>query len=119
MDFSHRDWTFWDEGDPIKSLEVARFKYNRHLASYCYGFNRAHFIVAANPLRVVSLPYSLNGKRGLICIPVGDRKSLEKLDIESLLARASPIQRGTGIMTALDLFNAHPEPFESAEAING
>jgi DNA primase catalytic subunit len=108
LDFDYRDWTRYDERNLIKSYEVARFKYSKHLASVCYGFNRPHFIVATDPMRVISLQYSLNGRSGLVCVPVGNRKSLEKLDIGSLVLKASPLQEAKSL-TALDLVYAHPE----------
>ena len=82
------------------------------LASECDGFNRWHFIVASDPMRIVSVPHSLNATTGLVCVPVGDRKSLERLVIEDLAKNAS-FSCVLGTWTALDLFNAHPEPTES------
>ena len=71
---------------------------------------------ATDPMRVVSLPYSLNGKSGLVCIPIGGRKSFEKLDINSLVLRAYPLQRKSEgwILNALDRVYSHPELYESA-----
>jgi hypothetical protein len=89
LDFNFRDWTRYNPKNPIKSHEVARFKYTQSLSSYCYGFNRSHFIVATDPMRIVTLPYSLNGESGLICLPLGNRKSFERLSIESLIRKAS------------------------------
>ena len=89
LDFKLRDWTYYNDKNPIKSHEVARFKYSKFLSGQCNGFNRYHFIVAVDPMRIISLPYSLNGESGLVCIPVGDRKSLEKLSVEEVVRRAS------------------------------
>ena len=90
LDFDVRDWTRYDEKNPIKSHEVARFKYSKILASRCYGFNRAHFIVATDPMRVVTVPYSLNAKSGLICIHIGNRKRLEKLTVKEIVEKSLP-----------------------------
>ena len=56
-------------------------------------------------MRVVSLPYSLNGESGLVCIPVGDRESLEKIDINSLMLKANPLSNRT-----INLVYAHLSP---------
>jgi DNA primase catalytic subunit len=40
LDFNLRDWTYYNDRNPIKSHEVARFKYTRHLAFHRLGFNR-------------------------------------------------------------------------------
>ena len=40
LDFNLRDWTYYNGRNPIKSHEVARFKYTKLLASICDGFNR-------------------------------------------------------------------------------
>jgi len=79
LDFDLRDWTYYNDRNPIRSHEVARFKYTKLLATQRYGFNRSHFTVAADLIRIVSLPYSLNADSGLICVPVGNRRSLENL----------------------------------------
>jgi hypothetical protein len=99
LDFNFRDWTYYNPRNPIKSHEVARFKYTRSLAFTRYGFNRPHFILATDPMRIITLPYSLNGQSGLVCLPIGNRRDLERLCIESLVARARDY--------------AHPELYES------
>lgn len=106
MDFDYKDWTFSDPANLIKSHEVARYKYTLHLASTRYGFNRSHFVLATDPMRVISLPFSLNASGELVCIPIGDRKDLERLTIEKLMEKASPYR--------YIRFNAHHEPCESA-----
>jgi len=115
LDFSLRDWTYYNERDPIKSHEVARFKYSRILASRCEGFNRAHFILASDPMRIVSVPYSLNAATGLVCIPIGDRQTLERLTVDDLIKNASLFSRSLETKTALDLLQTHPEPLEPTQ----
>jgi len=115
LDFNLRDWTYYNERDPIKSHEVARFKYSKMLAGRCDGFNRAHFILASDPMRIVSVPYSLNAATGLACIPIGDRKALERLTIDSLIKNASLLSFNLETKTALDLLQTHPEPSEPTQ----
>jgi len=85
LDFDLRDWTRYNERDPIKNHEVARFRYSKVLAGQCYGFNRAHFIVASDPMRIVTVPCTLNAEGRLICVHVGSKKDLETLEVEHLL----------------------------------
>jgi hypothetical protein len=103
QDFDYRDWTYCNERDLIKSHEVARYKYTMHLSSMKHGFNRAHFVLSTDPMRIISLPYSLNAVGELVCITIGDRRDLEKLNIGGLTTLASPYP----------YINAHPEPYES------
>jgi DNA primase catalytic subunit len=88
LDFNLRDWTYYNDRNPIKSHEVARFKYTSHLAFSRYGFNRPHFIVSTDPMRIIAVPNSLNGISGLRCLPIGEQRALERLSIESLVERA-------------------------------
>jgi hypothetical protein len=87
LDFNLRDWTYYNERNPIKSHEVARFKYTRHLAFNRLGFNRPHFIVSTDPMRIIAVPNSLNGVSGLKCLPIGSRRDLERLNIEGLVEK--------------------------------
>jgi DNA primase catalytic subunit len=89
LDYDFRDWTRYNPHNPVKSHEVARFKYTKKLSSICHGFNRPHFIVAVDPMRIMSLPYILNGESGLVCLPLGNRRSFENLDIENLVIKAN------------------------------
>jgi DNA primase catalytic subunit len=100
LDFNLRDWTYYNDHHPIKSHEVARFKYTRHLAFNRYGFNRPHFIVSTDPMRLIAVPNSLNGVSGLRCLPIGGRRDLERLSIESLVEKAG--------------YYAHPELIDCA-----
>jgi len=72
LDFNLRDWTYYNETNPIKSQEVARFKYTKLLADLV-PVNRSHFLLSTDHMRIISLPYSLNGESGLVCTPIGDR----------------------------------------------
>jgi hypothetical protein len=103
LDFNVRDWTYYNDRDPIKSHEVARFKFTRHLALNRYGFNRPHFIVSTDPMRLIAVPNSLNGVSGLRCLPIGDQRALERLSIENLVERAG--------------YSTHPELYDCANRL--
>lgn len=113
LDFDFRDWTQANYENPIKSHEAARFKYSLLLAKRCYGFNRAHFIVSTDPMRVVSLPGSLNASSGLICTFIGSRSDLEKTDIHTLLVNADPYWNLVNRNRISEVVSAHPEFVES------
>lgn len=89
FDFKVRDWTRSSMKNPVKRQHAARYKYTSQLAGRLPFFDRYHIIVSSDPLRVASLPYSLNGKTGLICLSVGNRKDLERTSITALLEKAS------------------------------
>ena len=91
----------------------SRFKYSKYLAVQCDGFNRSHFIVASDPMRIVSVPYSLNAVSGVICLPVGNRRSLEHLDVEELVRKANGFLNAIGAVKASQLLHAHPKPVEA------
>ncbi|MDH5686337.1 MAG: hypothetical protein OEZ48_00505 [Candidatus Bathyarchaeota archaeon] len=112
LDFNLRDWTYYNERNPIKSQEVARFRYTRLLAGFL-PVNRPHFLLSTDPMRIISVPYSLNAETGLVCVPVGNRKTLERLTIEEIIKMASPYSHNLLDQSALDLYNAHPEPWKS------
>jgi hypothetical protein len=100
LDFDARDWAAYNEHDPIKSHEAARFKFSRIIDLETYVFDRRHFILSVDPMRVVSVPNSLNAETGLKCLFIGGRRDLENTAINSLLHRSS---------TALEVYG-HPEP---------
>lgn len=113
LDFDFRDWTENHEHNPVKAHESARFKYSLLLAKRCYGFNRQHFILSTDPMRVVALPGSLNASSGLICMFIGSRMDLEKADIHSLLKKADPYWNLVNRNLAGDFVHAHSEFCES------
>ena len=110
LDFDMRDWTSYYEKDPIKNHEVARFKYSKVLAKQCYGFNRPHFIVASDPMRIVTVPCTLNAEGRLVCAYVGGKRDLETLDVEHLLDEARPYRFMDDYLVLKDYVHAHPEP---------
>jgi hypothetical protein len=85
LDFDVRDWTHYNDRDPIKTHEVARFLYTKHIKAGCGGFDRHHFTLSGDPMRVISFPESLNGQTGLMCISLGDPKSFERTGISDII----------------------------------
>ncbi len=101
LDFNLRDWTRHHERNPIKSHEVARFKFTKTISLETYCFDRSHFIVSTDPMRVITVPSTLNGESGLVCTYIGDRKDLELQTAENIIANAMPVEALYG----------YPEPF--------
>jgi DNA primase catalytic subunit len=100
LGFNIHDWTTYNERNPIKSHEAARFKFSRTIDLETYVFDRHHFILSVDPMRVISVPNSLNAETGLKCLYIGGRKDLENMTINSLLYYANP---------ALEIYG-YPEP---------
>jgi len=110
LDFNLRDWTHYDERNPLKSHEVARFLYTKQLKSVCGGFDKHHFTLSADVMRVITVPESLNGETGLICSHLGNRRDFEKLSISDILWKS----RATSLFFNVEwdrlVSHAHPEP---------
>jgi hypothetical protein len=85
LDFDHNDWTHYVGRNPIKSFETARFKYTKQLATRYQFFNRSHFILSVDPMRVVTLPNTLNADTSLKCLYLGIPTDLEKLSMRQLV----------------------------------
>ncbi len=96
----------------IKSHEVARFIYTHYLQSSCVPFSKYHFVLSSDPMRVMTVPGSLNGETGLVCFEVGDPAEFEKITMKELVVRSDARKHlyNTGFHTASDLVHAHPEP---------
>jgi len=90
LDFDVRDWTFYCEDDPLKSHEVARFKYTKHVGEVVKGgFDRSHFILSSDVLRIITVPDSLNGETGLICTLLESPFDFRELTIPEIMKKAS------------------------------
>ena len=88
LDFEVRSWTYYNEHDPVKSHEVARFCYTLHLSRQLdTRFDEPHFTLS---MRVISIPYSLNGSTMLVCKPIGSRLDLERKSVTRILDEANP-----------------------------
>ena len=109
LDFNVRDWTHYNERDPIKSHEVARFVYTRHIKSACGEFDDRHFTLSCDPMRVVTFPGSLNGETGLVCKYLGGPQSFERTRISDIIwrSRATTYIYNLGFERLTD--HAHPE----------
>lgn len=112
LDFEVRDWTHYDPKNPIKSHEIARLVYTQHLQSSLGRFSKYHFILSVDPMRVMAVPGSLNGKTGLICFYVGGVSDFEDLTLDDVVKRsdAKHFLYNNGFINASNLIHAHPEP---------
>jgi DNA primase catalytic subunit len=93
MDFNYYDWVHYHWNDPIWAHHAARFKFTKLLQKQTHCFDRAHFTVSVDPMRVVTVPNTLNGKTGLVCRFIGTPIDLELLSIDELLemSKAFPV----------------------------
>ncbi|MGB9622530.1 MAG: hypothetical protein ACPL07_01675, partial [Candidatus Bathyarchaeia archaeon] len=77
--------------DPVKSHEAARLKYILHLAwQLDTRFDEPHFTLSIDPMRVISVPHTLNASTRLVCRPVWRRVELERKSIARVLDEANP-----------------------------
>ena len=88
--------------DIFNIFHQSRFKFTRLLQNQSFVFDKARFVVSVDPMRVVTVPNTLNGLTGLVCKYLGDRKEFEKLSITSLLDETR----------AFIKFHSYPEPLE-------
>ena len=112
LDFNVRDWTEYNEEDPIKSHEVARFLYTRYLKTALGEMSKYHFILSSDPMRVMTVPGSLNSRTGKICFLVGDPYDFEKLTLEKVITKSDSRKYlyNNGFQSASSFLHAHPEP---------
>ena len=108
MDFDYHDWVSYREKDPIWCHSASRFKFTRLLQKQAHVFDRAHFTVSVDPMRVVTVPNTVNGKTGLVCRFIGTPKDLELLTIPEVLdmSKAFPV-------------SSHSEPLENSVSQTG
>ena len=111
LDFNVRDWTHYNDRNPLKSHEVARFKYTKHLKGSCGGFDRHHFTLSSDVTRIITFPGSLNGETGLICSYLGKREDFEKISISDVLwdSKAVKFLYDLNWIKGSEL-HSHPEP---------
>lgn len=89
LDFDVRDWTHVDEDNIVKSLEVGRLKYTTYLAKQIpEAFDRAHFILSCDVMRVMSVPESLNALTGLLCSYLGNPHEFGWSSVDDILRKA-------------------------------
>lgn len=90
FDFNVNHWTYYNHKNPIKSHEVARFKFTKKLVHDTFVFDRNHFILSVDPMRVLAIPNSLNAETGLICFHIGNRKDLEARSVHDIIESSNP-----------------------------
>jgi len=96
LDFAPKDWTRINYDDLIKSHEVARFKFSKAITLQAYCFDRHHFILSVDPMRIITVPNTLNAETGLKCIYIGTRKNLEFRTVENILWQARALKERYG-----------------------
>jgi hypothetical protein len=63
----------------------SQFKFTKLLQKQTHCFDRTHFTVSVDPMRVVTVPNTVNAKTGLACRFIGTPKDLELLTIDEVL----------------------------------
>ncbi len=96
LDFDVTDWSRKNLQDLVKAHEVARFRFSKVISLQTCCFDRAHFILSTDPMRVISVPHTLNGETGLVCKYIGDRKDLELQTVANIVALSKPVQEMYG-----------------------
>jgi hypothetical protein len=84
--FAAGDWTHYRPANDLLTQAAARFKYALHLKRRGVFFD---FKTSIDPLRVHSVPESLNAETGLVVKPVGQRHDLESRTIARILDEAN------------------------------
>jgi len=101
MDFDYHDWVSYKEKDPIWCHHASRFKFTKLLQKQTHVFDRSLVNVSVDPMRIVTVPNTLNGKTGLVCCFIGDRKDMERLTIPELLDRSKEFAKFHGFTLSL------------------
>jgi DNA primase catalytic subunit len=88
LDFNYKDTATFRPQDPLWCHHAARYRFTRVLSRQTNVFDRHHFVVSVDPMRVVTVPGTLNAKTGLVCSYLGNRKDFEKLTITQILEKS-------------------------------
>ena len=104
LDFDYLDWTLYKQSEPLWCHSASRFKFTKSLKLQTYAFDRVHFTVLVDPMRIVTVPNTLNGQTGLRCLYIGEGKDLERLTIMELVKKASCLNGLNGYPESLDSF---------------
>ena len=113
LDFDYKDWASYREDDPIWCQNASRFKLTKLLQKQTQVFDKAHFNVSVDPMRVITIPNAINGKTGLKCTYLGDRKDFEKLSIPQVLDKS----KSFGKFHRYSKLHSYPEPLESPSGL--
>lgn len=108
-DFDVNDWTHYDEDNPIKSHEVARFLYTKHIKGATGGFDDSHFKLSCDPMRMITFPESLNARTRLICSYLGTPSDFARKPVIEIL-RESRALRYFHEASFQSLNHSHLEP---------
>jgi DNA primase catalytic subunit len=100
-DFDYHDWVQYREEDPVWCHHASRFKFTKLLQKQAHVFDRVHFTVSVDPMRVATVPNTINGKTGLVCRFIGSPKDLENLTISEIIGMSKTF------------LQSYPEPLES------
>jgi DNA primase catalytic subunit len=109
LDFDYRDWVSYRVFDPIWCHHASRFRFSKLLQKQTHVFNRVHFNVSIDPMRVVTVPNTINGKTGLICSYLGNTKDFERLIIEQILDKSKSFSK----FHRYPRLRSYPESLES------
>jgi len=89
LDFQARDWARYEPMNPLQSHAAARFRFLKLIEPATLAFDRVHFTVSVDPLRVISVPGSFNAESGLACTFIGWATDLEAKSVRSILERSA------------------------------
>lgn len=107
LDFNYRDTISFREDDPLWVHHASRYRFTSLLQRQTGVFDRWHFSVSVDPMRVVTVPNTLNAKTGLVCSYLGDRKTFEKQTVRQILEKSKSFCK-------YNLYrHCYPEPLES------
>lgn len=88
LDFDYKDSVSFRPRDPLWCHHASRYRFTNLLMRQTNVFDRYHFVVSVDPMRVVTVPNTLNGKTGLICSYLGNRKTFEQLTVSQILEKS-------------------------------
>jgi DNA primase catalytic subunit len=89
LDFNVEDWTTLNEKNPLKSHEVGRFKFVLHISERVpEAFDRSHFILSCDTMRVITVPESLNALTGLKASYLGTSHDFFFMEVKEILRDA-------------------------------
>lgn len=108
LDFDITDWTKINYRDLVKTHEVARFRFSKVISLQTYCFDRAHFILSVDPMRIITVPNTLNAETGLVCSYIGGSKDLELQTVENIVVNSQPVKELYG----------YPEPNRAVKKVH-